>query len=102
MCLRRKYRHTAKRAAFASLSEIFKFFRAVRAQQAPQVTPGQGTPASLSILVVDDNVDAAQLLAVFLDGAGCRVAVEHDPAYALEEAAQDRFRAFLLREWRDV
>ena len=65
-------------------------------RQAPQAGAGPAAPAPLRILVVDDNVDAAQLLAMFLDGVGYRVAVEHDPARALEAAAQENFDAFLL------
>ena len=57
---------------------------------------GQAAAAPLRILVVDDNVDAAQLLAMFLEGAGYRVAVEHDPARALAVAAQEDFDVFLL------
>jgi CheY-like chemotaxis protein len=48
------------------------------------------------MLVVDDNVDAAQLLAMFLDGVGYEVAVEHDSGRALAAAAQGRFDVFLL------
>ncbi|MBD8531104.1 MULTISPECIES: PAS domain-containing protein [unclassified Massilia] len=57
---------------------------------------GQAAAAPLRILVVDDNVDAAQLLAMFLEGAGYRVAAEHDPARALTVAAQEDFDVFLL------
>jgi PAS domain S-box-containing protein len=39
--------------------------------------------APLRILVVDDNVDAAQLLAMFLEANGFAVAVEHDAVRAL-------------------
>jgi PAS domain S-box-containing protein len=38
------------------------------------------------VLVVDDNVDAAQLLAMVLENLGCEVLVEHDPHRALEVA----------------
>jgi PAS domain S-box-containing protein len=40
------------------------------------------------ILVVDDNVDAAQLLAMFLEANGFEVAVEHDAMRALALAEQ--------------
>jgi CheY-like chemotaxis protein len=39
------------------------------------------------VLVVDDNVDAAQLLAMVLENLGCEVLVEHDPHRALAVAA---------------
>jgi len=39
------------------------------------------------VLVVDDNVDAALLLAMVLENLGCEVLVEHDPHRALEVAA---------------
>lgn len=44
-------------------------------------------PASLRILVVDDNVDAAQLLAMFLEANGFAVTALHDAAAALAVAA---------------
>lgn len=62
-------------------------------------TPGTGAdatgidtaPASsaqgLKVLVVDDNVDAAQVLAMYVGAAGHAVAVEHDPFAALARAA---------------
>ena len=64
--------------------------------QAMAQADGQAAAAPLRILVVDDNVDAAQLLAMFLEGAGYRVAVEHDPARALAVAARVDFEVFLL------
>jgi len=42
----------------------------------------------LKVLVVDDNVDAAQVLAMYVGAAGHQVAVEHDPFDALTRAAQ--------------
>jgi signal transduction histidine kinase len=41
---------------------------------------------SLQIMVVDDNVDAAQLLGMFLEASGHRVTVEHGSRQALERA----------------
>jgi PAS domain S-box-containing protein len=49
-----------------------------------------------SVLVVDDNVDAAQLLALLLESAGYRVAVEHTPRAALEQAPIVRPDACIL------
>jgi signal transduction histidine kinase/ActR/RegA family two-component response regulator len=44
---------------------------------------------SLRILVVEDNVDAARMLQMFLESAGYAVRVEHQPGAALEEAICD-------------
>ena len=56
-------------------------------------TPGAGPDAApsasaplLRVLVVDDNVDAAQVLAMYVGAAGHTVAVEHDPFAALARA----------------
>jgi PAS domain S-box-containing protein len=50
----------------------------------------------LSILVVDDNVDAAAMLAMLLEASGHRVTVEHDPLRALERADEEAPQACLL------
>lgn len=50
----------------------------------------------LRILVVDDNVDAAALLAMLLEASGHQVAVEHDARLALARAREDVFQACLL------
>jgi PAS domain S-box-containing protein len=44
----------------------------------------KASAASLRIMVVDDNADAATMLAMFLETLGHEVAVEHDPVRALE------------------
>ena len=41
---------------------------------------------TLKVMVVDDNVDAAQVLAMYVGAAGHEVAVEHDPYAALARA----------------
>jgi signal transduction histidine kinase/CheY-like chemotaxis protein len=38
------------------------------------------------VMVVDDNIDAAQVMAMYVGGAGHEVVVEHDPYAALERA----------------
>jgi len=49
----------------------------------------QAAPAhQLRVLVVDDNIDAAQMLALYVGAAGHEVAVEHDPFDALSRAMQ--------------
>jgi CheY-like chemotaxis protein len=50
----------------------------------PAPAPGPAREAeSLRVLVVDDNVDAAEMLAHLLDADGHEVRVAHDPAGAL-------------------
>jgi CheY-like chemotaxis protein len=48
------------------------------------------------VLVVDDNVDAAEMVAEALALRGCDVAVAHDAPQALELAASREFDAALL------
>ena len=62
--------------------------RAARGGAAPEAGPGQETPATARrrILVVDDNRDAALMLAMYLEVAGHEVLVEHDSQAALERA----------------
>jgi DNA-binding response OmpR family regulator len=54
------------------------------------------TEDSFSVLVVDDNVDAAELLAELLDMNGYEVAVAHDCAEALSQLEAFRPRLVLL------
>jgi PAS domain S-box-containing protein len=51
---------------------------------------------SLRILVVDDNIDAAEMLKLFLEAMGHEVLVEHGPYKALERAALDQPQVCLL------
>lgn len=53
-------------------------------------------PRSLKMLVVDDNVDAADLLAMFLETSGHKVVVQYSSADALETAAVEKYDVFLL------
>ena len=53
-------------------------------------------PRSLRILVVDDNVDAAETLAQWLRSCGHRVLIEGSPYRALEVAAAFHADAYLL------
>lgn len=48
------------------------------------------------VMVVDDNVDAAQMLAMYLENAGHEVAVFHNPHDALAHAERMPMDAFLL------
>ena len=47
-------------------------------------------------MLVDDNVDAAQMLAIFLKAAGHQVLVEHSPHAALERMRGETVDVFLL------
>jgi signal transduction histidine kinase len=51
---------------------------------------------ALSVLIVDDNADAAQMLALLLESAGHRVAVEYDAHAALRRAAEQAPQVCLL------
>ena len=50
----------------------------------------------LSIMVVDDNVDAAETLGLLLEASGHRVSVEHDPLRALERSRTEAPQVCLL------
>ena len=50
----------------------------------------------LHVLIVDDNVDAANMLAMFLEVSGHRVSVEYEPWAALERAKIETPDVFLL------
>lgn len=56
--------------------------------------PVQGR--SLRLLIVDDNVDGALTLAMFLEASGHTVTVEHHPKAALQRAAINVFDVCLL------
>jgi len=57
---------------------------AARAASAVEAGPAQDAAARpLKVMVVDDNVDAAQVLAMYVGAAGHEVAIEHDPFAAL-------------------
>jgi signal transduction histidine kinase/ActR/RegA family two-component response regulator len=60
---------------------------------APAAVP-YGAP--LRVLLVDDNVDAAQTLCMLLESAGHAVTVAHSPAAALLTARVTAFDAYLL------
>jgi signal transduction histidine kinase/ActR/RegA family two-component response regulator len=64
------------------------------AQKSPQAQPV--IPSAVSILIVDDNVDAAEMLGELLKVKGFRVAIEHDGLGALRRAEDEAFDAFFL------
>ena len=53
-------------------------------------------PGGLRVMVVDDNVDAAQMLAALLEVQGHAVCVEYDAMGALERARRERPEVLLL------
>jgi signal transduction histidine kinase/BarA-like signal transduction histidine kinase len=59
-------------------------------------TPAPGTARGLSLMLVDDNVDAAMTLGLLLESGGHHVTVMHNPCDALERAAEAHYDAFLL------
>ena len=52
--------------------------------------------APMAVMIVDDNADAASVLAMLLEGAGHRVTVMHDSAAALAAARDGHYDVFLL------
>jgi signal transduction histidine kinase/CheY-like chemotaxis protein len=57
---------------------------------------GMRAPGALRVMVVDDNVDAAQMLAALLEVQGHAVGVEYDARGALERAQRERPDVLLL------
>jgi PAS domain S-box-containing protein len=53
-------------------------------------------PGALRVMVVDDNVDAAQMLAALLEVQGHAVCIEYDAKGALERARRERPEVLLL------
>jgi CheY-like chemotaxis protein len=62
----------------------------------PAPAPAAASARPLRILIVDDNADAAQTLALVLESAGHEVMVEYDPEAALRRAARQLPQACLL------
>ena len=60
------------------------------------LTQNQGNPEPRRILVVDDNLDAAQMLAALLEVQGHAVSVEYDARGAIERARRERPDVLLL------
>jgi signal transduction histidine kinase len=81
---------------------IVRLPRAKRAADAEAATPSSHGPPrdetlrGTRLLVVDDNEDAADMLAAVLTSLGCLVQVAHDAAAALQVAATQHFDGALL------
>ncbi|WP_322400610.1 PAS domain S-box protein [Massilia luteola] len=56
----------------------------------PVATGAAAAAEALDILIVDDNVDAAQILAMYIEAVGHRATVWHSPGKALAYAAAHR------------
>jgi PAS domain S-box-containing protein len=69
---------------------------AVAVEPARAEPAAQDTPRALRIMVVDDNVDAAETLALLLQTQGHEVCTAADASAALARAAQFRADAFIL------
>lgn len=68
-----------------------------RARLEERIAPHLARSGSgLRVLVVDDNEDAAEMLALSLASLGCKVRVAHDGPGALRVAGDERFDAALL------
>jgi len=71
------------------------------AAPAPEIEPGGAhdvahDAGNLRVMVVDDNVDAAQMLAALLEVQGHALSVEYDGQGALERARRERPEVLLL------
>jgi PAS domain S-box-containing protein len=82
-------------------SELVVRLPSAASDAAPASVPGrsrqvQGSWAGRRALVVDDNQDAAEMLAASLAALGCRVRIAHDGPAALLIAAAETFDVALL------
>jgi signal transduction histidine kinase/ActR/RegA family two-component response regulator len=55
----------------------------------PRAPDSAAAGDTLSVLVVDDNVDAAQMLGMFVEELGHQVAIEYHPRTAMERARRE-------------
>lgn len=56
----------------------------------------RGPPTQLKVMVVDDNVDAAHMLATVVEAMGHHVIVEVNPVHVVRRAKAERPQVFLL------
>ena len=90
---------TARSSGLGSGSEFIVVLPRVESPKSPH--PAAQTHAidlsrALRVLVVDDNTDAAETLAMLLESFGHEVLVEHDATTALARAAVDQVDVCLL------
>lgn len=67
-----------------------------KAQPLPDEGASRSHAAGLKVMVVDDNADAANMLAMVLETSGHQVIVEHLSRTALERARREQPNVFLL------
>jgi CheY-like chemotaxis protein/two-component sensor histidine kinase len=81
-------------------SEFIVRLRADTSDAPDDIAAHRGTKASaaigLNIMIVDDNKDAAEVLATLLELEGHRVLVETDPCAVLERARKEKPQVMLL------
>jgi CheY-like chemotaxis protein len=70
--------------------------RALSVERLRTPVPRAPTPSDMRVLIVDDNEDAADMLAEMLDAQGCRVKVAYDALAALRIAAEQAFDVGLV------
>ncbi|MDB5838422.1 MAG: Signal transduction histidine kinase [Herminiimonas sp.] len=69
----------------------------VRQTEAPRARNArQSAPGELCVMIVDDNADAAQTMAAFLEATGYRVCVAYDGHAAIAMARDETPHVFLL------
>jgi PAS domain S-box-containing protein len=73
--------------------------RATQAQSSKprgEAGPAAGASPALRVMVVDDNVDAAMMLGMFLESAGHQVFIEHDATHGLQRSQREQPDVCLL------
>jgi PAS domain S-box-containing protein len=80
---------TAQGSTFTVRLPLHKLTGAPLNGDAAPAGPPATAAQSRHVLVVDDNADAAQMLALFLDGRGHRVQVQHGSRMGLAQALAD-------------
>ena len=68
----------------------------ISAKFEPQALNPAAPSKALRVMVVDDNADAAEMLAMLIEALGHQVVVEHHPNRALERAPIETPEVFLL------
>jgi len=87
---------SAGAGAGSRFTVVLPLLAAAAAPDAPRAALHDAQGGSLAIMVVDDNVDAAETLGLLLEASGHRVSIEHDPLAALERARKEAPQVCLL------
>ncbi|HSW19816.1 MAG TPA: ATP-binding protein [Ramlibacter sp.] len=88
--------HSAGRGQGSSFELRLPLTEAVCAAHNDPALAPEEPPRSLKVMVVDDNVDAANLLGMWLETQGHRVTVKTDSAQALDAAAREPAQVYVL------